>query len=107
MPIFSCISTEVPSSTNIPPASRKRNKRLMDFFAVPVGQSNPKTAHLKPGIYRKVAGGIQPVVIFVPMPHYRGGRLNPMRTVGNVWTKTFPGAFNKALEDAIVTARKG
>lgn len=58
---------EVGYLANVTAQSRKRNKRIRNFFIARNDQKN-----LKPGVYERMANGsIKPVLIFIGSPSYR------------------------------------
>ena len=87
-------------------SGRGKRQQLAGYFAAM--PNNPKTAHLPPGIYRRVerAGGssVQPVLLFVRPGDYPR-RLDLITRGVAIARREFPSQFASAFRHAISTAR--
>lgn len=86
--------------------SRKRGVRKNDkYVLVNSGNAPYKNGNgLRPGIYKKLAAVVIPVLWFIPRPQYKP--IFPFFALGReAMTKRFPDAFKKALSAALATAK--
>jgi hypothetical protein len=81
---------------NITPGSRKRNKKLRNFFMV----KNPG-GNLHPGVYEKMANGsIKCILIFTRSPSYQV-RLRWFETIKKSFNENIQKRFDQAFERAL------